>query len=79
MAVFDTETLLIFYLGEDGSDVMENLLKRIQNKEIKGFLNIVNLAEFYYILYRREPAIAEEKVMNNADIYFSSFVPHFSA
>ena len=40
------------------------MLKRIQNKETKGFLNIVNLTEFYYILYRRKPAIAEEKVRN---------------
>ncbi len=48
--VFDTEALLIFYLGEEGAAVVEDLLKRIQNKEIKGFLNVVNLTEFYYIL-----------------------------
>lgn len=64
MVVFDTEALLIFYLGEEGADIVEDLLERIQNKETKGFLNIVNLTEFYYILYRREPAIAEEKVRN---------------
>lgn len=64
MAVFDTEVLLVFYLGEEGADIVEDLLERIQNKEIKGFLNIVNLTEFYYILYRREPAMADEKVRN---------------
>jgi predicted nucleic acid-binding protein len=64
MVVFDTEALLIFYLGEEGAEVVEDLLKRIQNKEIKGFLNIVNLTEFYYILYRRDATIAEEKVRN---------------
>ena len=48
MVVFDTEALLIFYLGEEGADVVEDLLIRIQNKETKGFLNIVNLTEFYY-------------------------------
>ena len=41
-----------------------DLLRRIQNKELKGFLNIVNLTEFYYILYRRDAAIAEEKERN---------------
>jgi predicted nucleic acid-binding protein len=64
MVVFDTEALLIFYLGEEGAGVMEDLLRRIQNNETKGFLNIVNLTEFYYILCRRKPAIAEEKVRN---------------
>lgn len=64
MVVFDTEAILIFYLGEGGAEIVENLLERIQNKEANGFLNIVNLTEFYYILYRKEPAIAEEKVRN---------------
>jgi len=64
MVVFDTEALLIFYLGEEGADMVEDLLRRIPNKELKGFLNIVNLTEFYYILYRRDAAIAEEKERN---------------
>ncbi|NAT09953.1 hypothetical protein C4E22_00075 [ANME-1 cluster archaeon AG-394-G06] len=64
MVVFDTEALLIFYLGEEGADVVEDLLIRIQSKETKGFLNIINLTEFYYIIYRRDAAIAEEKVRN---------------
>lgn len=64
MAVFDTEALLIFYLGEKGADIVEDLLERIQNKKTKGFLNIVNLTEFYYILYRKKPSIADEKVRN---------------
>ena len=64
MVVFDTEALLIFYLGEEGADMVEDLLRRIQNKELKGFLNIINLTEFYYILYRRDAAIAEEKERN---------------
>ncbi|MCW3130928.1 MAG: type II toxin-antitoxin system VapC family toxin [Methanophagales archaeon] len=64
MVVFDTEALLIFYLGEEGAEVVEDLLRRIQNKELKGFLSIANLTEFYYILYRRDAAIAEEKVRN---------------
>lgn len=64
MVVFDTEALLIFYLGEEGSDVVEELLRSVQNKETKGFLNIINLTEFYYILYRRGAVMAEDKVRN---------------
>jgi len=74
MVVFDTESLLIFYLGEKGADIVEDLLRRIQRKEEKGFLNIVNLTEFYYILYRRAPAIAEEKV-HNLRVYGVQIVP----
>jgi len=64
MVVFDTESLLIFYLGEKGSNTVENLLKKVSRKEIKGLLNVVNLTEFYYILYRKDAVIAEEKVRN---------------
>lgn len=64
MVVFDTESLLIFYLGEKGSNTVENLLKKVSRKEIKGLLNVVNLTEFYYLLYRKDAVIAEEKVRN---------------
>jgi len=64
MVVFDTESLLIFYLGEEGADIVEGLLRRIQSGSEKGFLNVVNLTEFYYILYRKDPITAEEKVNN---------------
>jgi len=62
--VFDTEALLIFYLDEPGSSQVEKYLERIQRGETTGYLNIVNLAEFRYILYRRDPTLAEEKERN---------------
>jgi len=31
MVVFDTEALLIFYLGEEGADVVEDLLVKNDN------------------------------------------------
>jgi len=64
MVVFDTESLLIFYLDEEGADIVEDLIRKIQDKEERGFLSVVNLTEFYYILYQRDPTIAEEKVQN---------------
>lgn len=62
--VFDTEALLIFYLGEPGADKVQELLEKTQKGESAGFLNIVNLAEFNYILQRRDPELAKEKERN---------------
>lgn len=62
--VFDTETLLAFYLGEPGGKKVERRLAKIMKGEIKGYLNIINLTELYYILYRRKPDLAEEKERN---------------
>jgi predicted nucleic acid-binding protein len=64
MVVFDTEALLIFYLGEEGSNLIEDMLEQVKNRSLPGYLNIVNLTEFYYILYRRDTGVAEEKVRN---------------
>jgi predicted nucleic acid-binding protein len=62
--VFDTEALLAFYLGEPGGRQVEKYLTRIMKGEMEGYLNIINLAELYYILYRKNPALAEEKTQN---------------
>jgi len=62
--VFDTETLLAFYLGEPAGKNVERRLVETMKGEIKGYLNIVNLTELYYILYRKNPEIAEEKERN---------------
>ncbi len=64
MVVFDTEVLLTFYLGEGGSSIVEELLEQVRNRSLPGCLNIVNLTEFYYILYQRDPRVAEENVRN---------------
>jgi len=42
---------LIFYLDEPGAETLERYLQRIQARELTGYLNVVNLAEFYYILH----------------------------
>lgn len=62
--VFDSEALLIFYLGEEGADQVQELLEQIQAGKDVGYLNIVNLAEFSYILQRRDPELAQEKERN---------------
>ena len=62
--VFDTQALLVFYLGEVGSDRVESYLEQISGGEAKGYLNIVNLTEFHYILRRISKTTAEEKERN---------------
>lgn len=62
--VFDTETLLAFYLGEPAGKEVERRLVETMKGETKGYLNIVNLTELYYILHRKNPEIAEEKERN---------------
>ena len=62
--IFDTQGLLVFYLGEAGSDRVESYIDQISGGETKGYLNIVNLAEFHYILRRVGKTTAEEKERN---------------
>ena len=62
--VFDTQALLVFYLGEAGSDRVESYLERISEGEVKGYLNVVNLAELHHILRRTSRNVAEEKERN---------------
>jgi predicted nucleic acid-binding protein len=62
--VFDTEALLIFYLDEQGADRVKEMLEKTQNGETTGYLNIVNLTEFNYILQRRDSEVALEKERN---------------
>jgi predicted nucleic acid-binding protein len=64
VVVFDTEALLIYYLGEAGSSIVEELLEQVKTRSLEGYVNVVNLTEFYYILYRCDPRVAEEKVRN---------------
>ncbi len=62
--MFDTQALLIFYLGEPGADRVEDYLKRVLDKKISGRMSVVNLAELYYVLSRKDKAVAEEKERN---------------
>jgi predicted nucleic acid-binding protein len=62
--VFDTEALLIFYLGEPGADKVRELLEETQNGGKAGYLNVVNLTEFNYILQSHDPELAKEKERN---------------
>src|SRR4030042_4770280 len=62
--VFDTEVLLAYHLGEPAGKKVENHLKETMRRENTSYLNIVNLMELYYILYRKSPDLADEKEAN---------------
>jgi predicted nucleic acid-binding protein len=57
---FDSEPLLAFFLGEPGAETVSDFLSKIQRKEIEGFINVINLTEVYYILYRLNPSLADK-------------------
>ena len=71
---FDSEAILAFYLGEVGGAIVRDSLKKIQNKEVEGYINIFNLTEIYYILARVDPKLAEEK-QRNLRLYGLKVVP----
>lgn len=62
--VFDTQALMIFYLGEKGAERVEELLRQILDAKISAYINVVNLAELYYVLGRKNKKIADEKEKN---------------
>lgn len=62
--VFDSQSLLKLYLGEPGADEVVRLLREVQQGRADGWINVVNLAEVYYILCRKSRDVAEEKEQN---------------
>lgn len=62
--VFDTQALLIFYLEEEGAERVVSMLQDVLDGKVSAYINIINLAELYYILSRKSEQLAEEKEQN---------------
>jgi predicted nucleic acid-binding protein len=62
--VFDAQALLSLYLDEEGAGRVADLLKQIHDRNLRGYMNVVNLAELYYILCRKSKKVADEKERN---------------
>ena len=71
---FDAEAILAFFFGEVGGDLVRDSLKKIQNSETEGYINIVNLTEIQYILSRISPEAVEEK-QRNLRLYRLKIIP----
>ncbi len=55
---------LMHAFGEAGGDAVLRLLDDICGGKLRGYINVINLAELYYIIHRRSPKLADEKVRN---------------
>jgi ribonuclease VapC len=51
-------------MGEEGAENVAGLLKQVLDRKIKAYMNVVNLAELYYVLSRKSKKVAEEKERN---------------
>jgi predicted nucleic acid-binding protein len=71
---FDSEAILAFYLGEEGGEFVRDSLGKVQNGDAEGYINILNLTEIYYILFRVDPELAEEK-QRNLRLYGLKVIP----
>ncbi len=60
--VFDSEPLIAYFIGESSASKVIELLKKIYCGELKGYVNLVNLSEIYYILHRIDPSQVEAKI-----------------
>lgn len=52
--VLDSFAILAYLTEEEGADVVEDLLNKAKNGEIRLYLNYVNLGEVYYITIREK-------------------------
>ena len=64
IVVFDTQALLKLYFGEPGAEKVEEYLKGVLEKKIKGYINLVTLTELCYVLCRVSETMAKEKDRN---------------
>jgi len=59
--VLDTCVILRFFLGEEGADNVNELLKQIEAGDVKGYVSVLTITELIVILSR------EEKGLDNSD------------
>lgn len=50
--ILDTFAVLAYLGNEEGADKVEELLEKAKKKEVKLYINYVNLGEVYYIVAR---------------------------
>jgi len=52
--VLDSFAILAYLAGEEGADIVDDLLNKAEKEEVKLYLNYVNLGEVYYIIFREK-------------------------
>jgi predicted nucleic acid-binding protein len=61
--VLDSFAILAYLTGEEGADVVEDLLNKAEKGEAKLYMNYVNLGEVYYIIFREKDVNEANKSM----------------
>ena len=51
-AVLDTCVLLRFFLNEEGADIVNEVLKKVEAGEVKGYVSVLTITELIVILTR---------------------------
>lgn len=51
--LFDTHALITLLFGENGCDIVQNLMKEIENRESKGLISVITLTELKYLFTNR--------------------------
>jgi predicted nucleic acid-binding protein len=50
---FDTHALMTLWNNDPGAEIIQNLLKEIDENQKKGYISVVTLTEVYYLTNRR--------------------------
>lgn len=61
---FDLEAIWHSILARKLEKSSEIAVEKVQSGEAEGYINIVNFTEIYYVSFRIDPTIAEEKKRN---------------
>lgn len=73
--IFDSSALLTYFLGEEGTEEVQKLLKMAIHEDAPLFLSPINLGEIYYIISRREGKERAESIVKMLDELFFEMPP----
>lgn len=61
--VFDSFAFIALFRNEPGSDFVKDLLVKMSNEEIEGYITTINIGEIFYMICRKANAKAADAAM----------------
>ena len=61
--VFDSFAFIALFRNEPGKDFVKDLLVKMSNDEIEGYITTINIGEIYYMIFRKNKAKAADLAM----------------
>lgn len=61
--VFDSFAFIALFRDEPGRDFVKDLLVKMSNDEIEGYITTINIGEIYYMICRKSNAKAADMAM----------------